>query len=627
MSKCREFAVRVAIVAVVLLLSLVDLALGFVSSPHSPFPAARRSRGVSSFLSPASGFYPPPSLRPFPSFFPHHSSSPSSSPPFPRTTVETTDCLIVGGGLSGSTTAFRLSSRSGGVGVGLGPVPPYSSSSSSSPSSLLLAESGPVLGGCVSSRSLQTADGEFIWEDGPNSFQPSQSLMALVQDLNLADELVLADGSLPRYILWEGGGSSSVPASLHRLPMSVADFATGFTLLSMAGKARLALGLVGLAAGRRAPMSGARPPDEEETVKDFMQRHLGLEAFERVVDPFVSGVYAGDPERLSMRSALGKIHRLEGLGAVTGLLPGMLARMDELKSDKAKKPVDPKLPTYEFGQLGSFKKGMQTLTDAIAERLGPNVLRLGHTLTSVSRSPTGGPSGDRGGDFPFVSTFSTPSGVPHVIKSKCLSIAVPAYAAARVLSPGLLPRARSLADVSYPTVASVTAAYRNSEFRTDLPGGGNATNPLVGFGHLIPRAMKVRSLGSIWTTSLFPGRAPKGWSVVTTFVGGARDDVSGLSEELIAYQADVDVRKILLKDGAKEGMLLGCKIWKNAIPQYDVGHKDILEAVEKDEYKVPGLFVGGNFRHGVAIGDCVDFGIAESERIAGFLRSRRGDAL
>ncbi len=187
----------------------------------------------------------------------------------------------------------------------------------------------------------------------------------------------------------------------------------------------------------------------------------------------------------------------------------------------------------------------------------------------------------------------------------------------------MVSRAARLKDVQYPPVASVTAAYRTEWFREDLPGG-TPGRPLVGFGHLIPRKMKIRSLGSIWATSLFPGRAPEGWEIVTTFIGGARDwGVGSMSEEVLAYQADQDVKRLLLKDDAPQGMRLGCKVWRKAIPQYDIGHQAIIDGVEKDEFKVPGMFMGGNYRYGVAIGDCVDFGISESDKIAKFLKERK----
>ena len=161
-------------------------------------------------------------------------------------------------------------------------------------------------------------------------------------------------------------------------------------------------------------------------------------------------------------------------------------------------------------------------------------------------------------------------------------------------------------------------AYKKEWFK-ELPGG-TKDEPLRGFGHLLPRSMGVRSLGTIWSSSLFPNRSPEGWELLLTYIGGARDrGIKDMAVEDIYQQVDKDNHQILLKDDAPEGKRLACRVWQTAIPQYRKGHLEILDALEKDEAKCPGFFLGGNYRTGVAFGDCVGFGLTEAQRVADFL--------
>lgn len=494
------------------------------------------------------------------------------------------DCLVVGSGVSGSCLAFNLVKHQ-------------------NLDNILMVERNENVGGNLISKEN---DEGFVWEEGPNSFQPTSYICRIVHELNITDDLVLADGSLPRFVYWKGAGAGEKLANLHALPTNLPGDLLDFNLLTWPGKIRAGFGAVGLIA--------PPPTDREETIREFVTRHLGAETFERVIDPFVSGVYAGDPDELAMAAALKKIHRLEGLGDLgPGLVSGALVRFQEMAQEKIDNPVDPVWPTYKGGQLGSFRKGLQTLALAVSKALGADKVWTSSTVDKIEKLADG--------RFQVAITKKSDGdeSTTETVIAKSVYLTSPTRVACK-LAADLVPAAARLSEVYSPPVASVTMAYPIESFRT-LPGG-TKDKPLRGFGHLLPRAMGVRSLGTIWSSSLFPGRAPEGWELLLTYIGGARDrGIANMTVEEIYEQVDKDNHAILLKEDAPAGKRVGCRVWEQAIPQYRKGHLQILSDLEIDEAKCPGFFLGGNYRTGVAFGDCVQFGWNEAEKVAKFLQS------
>ena len=360
-------------------------------------------------------------------------------------------------------------------------------------------------------------------------------------------------------------------------------------LLSWGGKIRLALGAIGFA---RPAMA------DEESVDQFFSRLLGKQAVERLVAPFISGVYAGDPKRLSARAAFSKIARLET--NYGGLLAGALLSSKERKAQKLN---DVNIPKTKAGELGSFRQGIKMLPEAIAAKLREQgtPVKQQWTLRSLQKQ----------GDI-YIATFDTPMG-EEIVKSRSVVLTTPAYVTAKLLQDYLPVASQALSEIFYPTVACVVLAYPKSEFAYDMKG----------FGNLIPRTQGVRTLGTIWSSSLFAGRAPAGWQLLLNFIGGTLDPaLAKLSEPEIIQAVHQDLKKTILRADTKaEPKAIAVHIWDKAIPQYEIGHLQRLATVETELQKAQGLYISANFIGGVALGDCIKRSLQDAIKIDNFLKA------
>ncbi|MEG5055259.1 MULTISPECIES: protoporphyrinogen oxidase [unclassified Microcoleus] len=491
--------------------------------------------------------------------------------------MELLDTLIVGAGISGLSLAHALHKEA------------------TNPSSLkiLVAESQGRVGGNITT----VTAGGFLWEEGPNSFSPTPELMKLAVDVGLKQELIFADRKLPRFVYWQ--------KKLQPVPMTPPAMIQS-QLLSFPGKLRAlfgALGFVGPAMG-----AGLSQQRDEETVSQFFRRHLGQEVMQRLVEPFVSGVYAGDPQQLSAAAAFGRVAKMADLGG--GLMAGALLSARKrppqppLTKGGLKTVADPNVPKTRPGELGSFKQGLKALPEAIAAELGDRV-KLNWHLTRLQRTQR----------ETYIAVFSTPDGQQEV-EARTVVLTTPAYVTADLLQP-LQPEVSSaLQAFTYPTVACVVLAYPHSDVK----------GKLVGFGNLIPRGQGIRTLGTIWTSSLFADRTPAGWHTLTSFIGGATDsEIGNLDSEEIVREVHRDLSRILLKPDVPQPKVLAVNVWKRAIPQYNLGHFDRLQQIDEGLKSLPGLYLCSNYVGGVALGDCVRRGFDLAPEVGEYLQNKQSD--
>ncbi len=452
------------------------------------------------------------------------------------------DVVVIGAGISGLVAARKVEQAGAHVRV---------------------IEAGTRTGGVIGT---QQRDG-FLFELGPNStLDTTPFINALLDDTGIRDERVDASQVASRRFIIRGGKPVVLPTSPGAF-LSTRAFST-------MAKLRLL----------REPFIPPAPRDVEESIAAFVRRRLGREFLDYAIDPFVAGIYAGNPDEISVPAAFPRLHALEQ--RYGSLIKGQIKG----RRERARNAEAAKNAAASF----SFRGGMQTLPDAIARTLRD--LALQTRATSISAVDGG-----------FIVEFEDAQG-PGNVRARAVLLAVPAYAAATLIA-GVAPAAAdSLRAIEYAPVASVVGAYRRSDVQ----------HALDGFGFLVPRVEHRRILGTLFSSSMFPGRAPDDCVLLTTFAGGRRDPgIAALSDEEIG--AIVAEELAVLVGAPPRPLWRAVTRWAKAIPQYTLGHLERLRPVEDAEAGAPGLFFCASYRGGVSVGDCIKSGTAIAGRVSAHL--------
>jgi len=439
---------------------------------------------------------------------------------------ESAPVIVIGGGISGLACAYRLRR------LGL-PV--------------TLLESKDRIGGLVGT---VERDG-FLFDTGPQSFQGTSILMDLIRELGLEDKLQTANPQAARFVLAHG--------KLREIPMSPKAFLTS-SLVGVGTRWKVASEV----------LRHTKPPSEDESVASFVRRKFGHEILEYLVSPFVSGVYAGDPEKLSLRAAFPTLDEWERrYGSV-------------VRGAIRSRPAESKGPP----PLCSFRGGVGALTSRLAEKLSSGVLICSHV--SSLRAP------ERAPDACYQLRINR-AGREETAPARAVVFATPAHAASHLVGPLSSSLSHALSSIQYAPVAVIAAGYRHRQIGM----------PLDGFGFLAPRREQFHTLGTVWNSSLFPGRAPNGMVTLTSFAGGATDtEIVSRGEDEIAQIVERENARLLEISGPP----VTTSVWRHlrALPQYNLGHGHLVETVRGSSREIPGLFFAGNYLDGPSLGKCVE---------------------
>ncbi|MEK7742622.1 MAG: protoporphyrinogen oxidase [Nitrospirota bacterium] len=437
--------------------------------------------------------------------------------------------VIVGGGISGLSLAFALLE--------------------SEPSAdIVVFESEKRPGGKIWTEKVNG----FLCEGGVNGFLDNRPKTLELASKLLINPLRSSDAARKRYVFSDG--------KLNLLPESPLSFLTS-DLLSLYGRLRVMYEFF-------AP----RGKTDDETLADFARRRLGKEAYEKLIDPMASGIYAGNPESLSLKSCFPKIFNLEE--KYGSLIKGMIKLQRE-----AKKSGNQKIGAGPGGTLTSFHNGMGMMVDSLKSSLKER-LRAGSKVVSVERKNKG---------------YAVHLSDGMVVETEILVIASPAYSAAEILKNLDRPLSSVLSEIPYPSVSVVCFGYRKERI----------AHKLDGFGFLIPYKERRKILGSLWDSSIFPGRAPDGYVLLRSMVGGARASEIAMQDDSRLIDVVAEELKDIMDIKVQPDFV---KIYRHekAIPQYNIGHDRKLKAVNGMLLKYKNLYLTGNAYRGIGVNDCIE---------------------
>ncbi|MBT5902485.1 MAG: protoporphyrinogen oxidase [Opitutaceae bacterium] len=445
---------------------------------------------------------------------------------------------VIGGGITGLTAAYTLKKAG---------------------TSVRLFEGGAKVGGPVQSE----REGDWLVEAGPNSIQEnSASLTALISELGLNSSRSAARPEAKNRYIFRNGKPQAAPASPPGLFSS--------SLFSMGAKLRIFRELL------QRPR--IRPADV--SLADFVRSHFGDELVEYGLNPFVSGVYAGDPAQLSARHSFPSLWKIE---RETGsIIRGQIkaAREKRAAGESSGPPA-----------IISFREGLGMLPAKLAEEIGPDDIGLNAPIKSLIPGERWGVVWNR-------------DGKTQVEEFDRVLLALPAKPLAELTigSLGERPLAQ-LANITYPAVSSLFLGYKRDQ----------VAHPLDGFGVLMPQAEHRQVLGVLFSSSLFEGRAPAGHVGLTVMMGGIhRADLGQADEQTLLRVAQRELSEILGVTG--DPVFRRLHSWPRAIPQYNLGYGQYLRAIEACETAHSGLLIGGHVRDGISLTNCIAAGQKLAER-------------
>lgn len=459
-----------------------------------------------------------------------------------------TQVVIVGAGITGLSTAFNLMKKG---------------------KDFIIVEKSGHIGGVISTH----AENGFVYETGPNTGVLSQpDTIELIHELDGLCEIEIANAAAKKRWIWKGDSWHAMPASLKA--------AVNTPLFSLKDK-------IGILAEPFRP-KGKNP---DESLAQLVKRRMGNSFLDYAVDPFILGIYSGDPSYLVTRYAMPKLYNLEqNYGSFIG---GAIRKGFQKKDERAK---------LATGEVFSIKGGLSNIVNSLKEKIGAENILLNFRGAEIIPVNEG------------LKRFNSPGTVRFIVQGNVNGEAVEIQASNVITTVGSHELPLMLPFLSADEAATVDNLLYARVVQASIGFSKWEGIPLDAFGGLVPSKEKREILGVLFLSSFLSGRAPEGGALLSVFIGGVR-------RPELADLEDHEVIDILKKEiPAMMGLkgfnpdLLKLTRYSHAIPQYGVTTGERLAAIELLHKKYPGLLIGGNLRNGIGMSDRIKQGreLAES---------------
>ena len=463
---------------------------------------------------------------------------------------------VIGGGLSGLVAAFELRHKSPDLEV-------------------VLYESSDHTGGVIQTEYRD----DFLLEYGADSFsvQPAGAI-ELCEDLGIADRLISPLDQYRRALILRGDRLIPVPEGFALLRPTDLRSVFFSPLFSMRGRLRL---LAEMFVRRKSD-------DDDESLESFALRRFGREAFDRLIQPLVAGIYTADASQLSMKATMPQFVELERKHG--GMIRATRA-LSRSQNDQASRSAS----GARYAQFRSFPRGMTELFEALRETIGPSSIRTSSRVHSLRRNESGNwiVRADGGSEERY----------------DAIVTALPSGAASRLLADASEAASQELSQISYASSALVLLGVPKR----------NVRHPLDAFGMVVPSAEQREIIAASFSSRKFPGRAPDDHHLIRVFIGGAmQSDLLRRSDDELIETAISELSFLIGLSGRPT--LQHIARWTGAMPQYHIGHCERRERIESAIRELPGLELAGNALHGVGIAFCINTARAAANRIVNHLQ-------